>query len=81
METQWMSKSLCQQVGLVFFFPEKGDVAKVRSAKSICASCEVVAECLEFGLEEQHGIWGGTTETERRQIRRQRQMNRKTVAA
>lgn len=39
-------------------------------AKAICAECDVAIECLHFALDarEQHGIWGGTTEAERRSL-------------
>lgn len=42
-------------------------------AKRICNTrCEVVDECLQWALtHERHGIWGGTTSTER-QVLRQR---------
>lgn len=43
-------------------------------AKAICAACPVRDECLEHALRvnEKHGIWGGTTEKERRRLRRLR---------
>ena len=40
-------------------------------AKPICAECPVLAECLAWGMEfEEHGIWGGTTGSERRKLRK-----------
>ena len=41
---------------------------EVREAKAVCAQCPVKQQCLEHALEfdERHGIWGGTTPTERR---------------
>jgi WhiB family transcriptional regulator, redox-sensing transcriptional regulator len=43
-------------------------------AKAICARCPVRAECLEFALDtrEAYGVWGGTSEDERRAVLRQR---------
>lgn len=37
-------------------------------AKEICASCPVEKDCRTYAIEirEQHGIWGGMTEGERR---------------
>ena len=48
--------------------------ADLNRAKRICAVCPVRIECLEYALEagEQHGVWGGTSERERRRIRRAR---------
>ncbi|NIR37006.1 MAG: WhiB family transcriptional regulator, partial [Actinobacteria bacterium] len=39
-------------------------------AKAICQVCPVQVDCLEFAMEirEPYGIWGGLTETERRQV-------------
>lgn len=44
-----------------------------------CTACPVRTECLDHALEqrEMHGVWGGTTERERRQmIARRRQTAR-----
>jgi WhiB family redox-sensing transcriptional regulator len=37
-------------------------------AKAICGGCAVRGQCLKFAVErgEAHGIWGGTSESERR---------------
>jgi WhiB family redox-sensing transcriptional regulator len=36
----------------------------------ICAMCAVSRQCLEFAIDthEQHGVWGGLTEHERRAL-------------
>jgi WhiB family redox-sensing transcriptional regulator len=40
-------------------------------ARSLCAGCPVLAECLALGLRGgEAGIWGGTTEGRRRLLRR-----------
>lgn len=39
-------------------------------AKALCAACPVRTECLEYGLDEPTGIWGGRTARERRLIRK-----------
>jgi WhiB family redox-sensing transcriptional regulator len=77
MDNQWMDDAVCRQVGVQEFFPDKGESAKVRIAKKICSACPVVAECMAFGINEPFGIWGGTTEVERRKIRK---LQRKAVA-
>lgn len=56
------------------FFPPpqfEGKAEKVERearAKAICAQCSVRDECLDYALRirEQHGIWGGLSEVERR---------------
>jgi len=62
--------ALCLEVASpALFFPERGD--STEPAKAVCARCLVRAECLAYALAEhiQHGIWGGTSERERRRLR------------
>ncbi len=42
-------------------------------AIEICASCPVQGQCLRHAIRENedHGIWGGRTQEQRRRIRRQ----------
>lgn len=49
---------------------EKGRFSRVAKARTICDGCEVQVECLEFALDtkQAHGIWGGATERERRNL-------------
>lgn len=58
------------------WFPtnDEGQAAAAQEARNICAGCPVRDPCLEYAVanREQHGIWGGTTERERRKIRKQR---------
>ena len=67
----WQQQALCAQTDPEAFFPEKG--GSTREAKSICLSCEVREECLEYALanDERFGIWGGLSERERRRLRRE----------
>lgn len=54
------------------FFPEKG--ASSKEARAVCDACPIQATCLEYALDhdERFGIWGGTSERERRALRRAR---------
>ena len=71
-ELRWQDKALCAQVDPEIFFPEKG--GSVRDPKRICGMCDVRAECLDYALTHEDagrfGIWGGTSERERRTLRR-----------
>jgi hypothetical protein len=40
----------------------------------VCDRCPVRAECLDAGLGETFGIWGATSDEDRRDIRRQRRL-------
>ncbi|MET0979738.1 MAG: WhiB family transcriptional regulator [Candidatus Saccharimonadales bacterium] len=68
----WQLDARCGQskVDADAFFPERG--GSVRDAKKICGQCDVQAQCLEYALTNnvQFGVWGGTTEAERRRMRR-----------
>lgn len=64
----WWVDALCAEVGGDFWHPEKGGSTK--AAKAICADCPVIAGCLEYALANNvDGIWGGTSERERRALR------------
>lgn len=68
-EPDWWTEGLCMQTDPEAFFPEKG--GSNRDAKRICDECPVRAQCLEYAMrtEQQHGIWGGLSVMERRNIR------------
>jgi WhiB family redox-sensing transcriptional regulator len=61
------------------FSPARGEATV--QIKEICASCTVTAQCLEWGLDEKHGIWGGMAERSRRLERRRRNKARREGAA
>jgi WhiB family transcriptional regulator, redox-sensing transcriptional regulator len=76
-DSAWRLDAACAHMDTLIFFPigETGPVAQqVSLAKSICASCPVREQCLEFAIAtiQNDGIWGGTTEDERRLIKRAR---------
>lgn len=70
----WQRHAACKGPNAELFFPPAASERKEerldreREAKAICATCPVSAECLRYALRirEAHGIWGGTTEVERR---------------
>ncbi len=71
----WHERALCRQVDPELFFPEKGTgLSQLQQARRICARCEVKPECRQDAIErdERFGVWGGTSEAERRRMRRER---------
>jgi WhiB family redox-sensing transcriptional regulator len=68
-ELAWQEHARCAGAGLELFFPDGGDT---RRAKAFCAGCPVWSECLAYGLEEDHGVWGGLNRAERARLRRLR---------
>lgn len=70
----WQHRAACRGPNQAIFFPpsqleRRSDKRhRERRAKEICAECPVQTECRSYAIEirEQHGIWGGLTEVERR---------------
>lgn len=46
---------------------------KITQAKAICSNCPVKRECLDWAVDNRQyfGIWGGVTEEERKEDRRE----------
>lgn len=81
----WRKNALCRGVDTGLFFPagELGEepVQHAEAAKAVCLRCPVREACLEYALatDQPFGVWGATTEAERRSIRRRRR--RRPVAS
>ena len=75
-KVDWQMRAACRGPQASVFFPppyvEKRDEKRRRElrAKDICAACSVRTNCLDYALQigEQHGIWGGLNEIERRDL-------------
>ncbi|HKY14310.1 MAG TPA: WhiB family transcriptional regulator [Microthrixaceae bacterium] len=74
METTWMARGNCAEEPPSLFFPSDG--VGVDVARKVCVDCPVKETCLEYALEHRidHGVWGGTSERERRRILRSRRI-------
>jgi WhiB family transcriptional regulator, redox-sensing transcriptional regulator len=76
LSTGWQQHGLCRACDSAVFFPpahfehKPEREAREAKAKAICMRCPVRAECLEWALSvrEPHGVWGGHSESERKQI-------------
>jgi WhiB family redox-sensing transcriptional regulator len=79
----WREDALCAQTGGDDHHPLDGDRAAAQRAKKICQACTVTAECLAWALEhdQRFGVWGGTTERERRDMRRAHKRAQKEESA
>ena len=70
----WLKDANCKGLDSAIFFPPDKDVEAVLNAKRICSACPVKRECLDYVLTlpvyDDAGIWGGTTPSERKRIRR-----------
>ena len=63
---------LCMQVGPELFFPlPNTPKEEIEAVKNVCRRCTLAKKCLELALEyDSEGIWGGTTTSERRRMKR-----------
>lgn len=73
----WRKSAACRNSNPNLFFPEgrPSEVLKQsENAKLICRTCDSQAECLEYALStyQNDGVWGGTSEKERREIQKER---------
>jgi len=71
----WRLEAACQHLPTELFFPighGPRAEAQTKLAKSICNTCSVRAQCLEYalGANAQYGVFGGLAEEERREVRR-----------
>ena len=66
---EWHASAACRDVDTDIFFPELGGTS--RPARAVFATRSVRSECLEQGLDEDFGIWGGTSPRERRALKRE----------
>jgi len=72
----WRDQSACRDTDPDLFFPVGTTgpaIEQIENAKAVCRVCDVQKQCLDFALttNQDSGIWGGTSEEERRALRRQ----------
>jgi WhiB family transcriptional regulator, redox-sensing transcriptional regulator len=82
----WAARGECRHSDPELFFPITAAApaaSQLAEAREICDRCPVRQECLTFALEtgQDFGVWGGTTEIERRAIRRKELRRRRYVSS
>jgi WhiB family redox-sensing transcriptional regulator len=74
--TDWRDHAACRDVDPDVFFPigtSDASLPQIDEAKRICRTCPVCGPCLRWALGSgDAGVWGGTTEDERRNLRQLR---------
>lgn len=73
-DNDWQLRAACRGPQSAVFFPpgtfeRKADKQnREAQAKEICRTCPVKRACLDYAvsIREQHGIWGGLNEAERK---------------
>jgi WhiB family redox-sensing transcriptional regulator len=81
----WRERAKCRDEEPELFFPVGTSgpaLLQVAEAKTVCRQCPVVAECLAWALGsgQDHGVWGGMSEDERRALRLRNQGTRTRAA-
>jgi|TARA_B110000285_G_C14830205_1_gene470505 WhiB family redox-sensing transcriptional regulator len=74
------ARPLCADEDPELFFPQEVEYAdgtthssytNLPTAKAICGACPVAVDCLTYALKNHElGVWGGTTEDQRKALRR-----------
>jgi WhiB family redox-sensing transcriptional regulator len=82
----WRTSALCRQTDPDLFFPvgtTGSALDHIAAAKAVCEACPVKDPCLRFAIEtnQDNGVWGGTSEEERRGLRRAWLRERRATAA
>lgn len=73
-DTPDWTAALCRQADPDLWFPERGHEEDAQKAKAICRRCPIALECLSYAVADPSimGVWGGTTDDERRAMRARR---------
>jgi WhiB family transcriptional regulator, redox-sensing transcriptional regulator len=74
-DDDWLDLAACRGTDTEHFFPishKSRPGVDVNFALGICMSCPVQQPCLDYAMSmpQTYGIWGGTTEEQRRRLRR-----------
>ena len=83
---EWRDRAACRSTDPDLFFPVGTTgpaISQIESAKAVCRTCPSLDPCLEFALatNQDSGVWGATSEEERRKLRRQWLARRRQAAA
>ncbi|PAK25061.1 transcription factor WhiB [Streptomyces sp. alain-838] len=78
----WREHAECRTEDPDLFFPigTTGPAAlQTEQAKAVCRRCPVREQCLRWALDtgQSIGVWGGTSEMERRALKRREAVRRK----
>jgi WhiB family transcriptional regulator, redox-sensing transcriptional regulator len=71
----WRNRAACLDEDPELFFPIGNTgpaILQIEEAKAVCRRCDVREQCLAWALEagQDHGVWGGLSEDERRALKR-----------
>lgn len=71
----WFENAKCKGADTEEFFKEKGEPYPIE-VRQMCQNCSVKRECLTYAVKYRAlGFWGGTTESDRREIKLAEKIN------
>ena len=76
-DDDWRDLAACRDTDPDLFFPVGTTgpaIVQIEAAKTVCNDCHAKEPCLEFALatNQDSGVWGATSEEDRRSLRRAR---------
>ncbi|MFI5673268.1 WhiB family transcriptional regulator [Streptomyces cellulosae] len=79
----WREHAACRHEDPDLFFPigtTGPALVQQEQAKAVCRRCPVQEQCLEWALDtgQSIGVWGGTSENERRALKRRAAARRRS---
>ena len=70
---EWLDRASCKETDTRVFFiyrEDKDQRQRREAAYGICRACPVQMDCLDYAIvNNEVGIWGGTTDQERRRLK------------
>ena len=74
-DLSWRADAACRDTSPELFFPigTTGQaVEQIEAARMVCMGCAAQEQCLDFALttNQDSGVWGATSEEDRRHLRR-----------
>lgn len=70
---EWRQRAACRLLPddqTFIFWPGRGDSVTLGAARTVCLSCPVAQDCLDWALTNgEHGVWGGTSDKQRKEMR------------
>ncbi len=76
-DLKWMEPGNCKRLSKekqADFFAS--DARGIKRAKKACEGCPILEPCLEYALTHniEHGVWGGTSGRQRKEIHKQQKL-------
>jgi WhiB family transcriptional regulator, redox-sensing transcriptional regulator len=80
-DLKWHEYAACRGEETSRFYVDEFEFKQeINALRAICKECPVFAECEDHSLTwETFGFWAGLTESERREVKRQRKIVRRSL--